>query len=169
VAPTASNFPDPEVLREEWRRFRPMVCQRIVGNCIESTNETTIHFYPKDRRKLYRAHKFLARNSDIATNYDKVVSACNRDAKGRIIPAACRTNPSEISILLNAASNLGPSDSSGSDNDEDGRSNPMEKYASESSVQPDVKYENVEVYSKMQMAIMQLTPLEQKLLRLKGV
>ncbi len=171
VGPTAKKFKDPAVLRQEWRRFRPMACQRIVGNCIESYSETMVHFYPKDKRKLYRANKYLGKNSGAAPDFDKVVTAVNRDAKGRMIPSSARTNSAEISNLLSAASNLGPTDSStiNPNNKGDIEENPLDRYASNVEAQPDNQFEKVESTHRMQQAIQQLTLFQQKMLRLKGI
>lgn len=169
VPPNPKKFRSDALLREEWRRFRPMMCQRMVGNFIESYSETMVHFYPKDKRKLYRANKFLGRHGGVALDMDRVAVAVNRDAKGRMIPSSARTTSAEISNLLSAASNLGPTDSSGPKDDTEERDNPLDRYASDHEAQPDVQFEKVEVMHKMMQAAAQLSVFERKLLRLKGV
>ncbi len=169
VPPSAKKFKNPVQLREEWRRFRPMMCQRMVGNFIESYSETMVHFYPKDKRKLYRANKYLGKNSGSVVDFDRVTVAVNRDAKGRMIPSSARTTSAEISNLLSAASNLGPTDSSTNASNPDAEDNPLDRYASEREAQPDNQYEKVEVMHKMNQAMQQLSVFERKLLRLKGI
>ncbi len=169
VAPDPKVFTDKKELHEEWRRFRPMAVQRMVGNYIEDFSSTPVHFYPKQKRMLYRAHKYIGRNSGAVLDFDKVTLAVNRDAKGRHIPAAARTTSSEIGLLLSAASSLGPSETSGTINEDGTRDNPLERYSDEVSSQPDVQYESTEVGFQMRVAIAQLPILDRKLLRLKGI
>ncbi len=88
-----------------------------------------------------------------------------------MIPATARTTSAEISNLLSAASNLGPTDSStsaGKDGSE-AEDNPLDRYASDREAQPDNQYEKVEVMHRMHQAMQQLSCFERKLLRLKGL
>jgi hypothetical protein len=41
------------------RVWRAVAIGRMKGNFIEMFSETTIHFFPQDKRKLYRANKHL--------------------------------------------------------------------------------------------------------------
>ena len=43
--------------------FRSVGIGRMVGNMIESYSETTIHFYPSDRRLLYKANSLSNKNN----------------------------------------------------------------------------------------------------------
>lgn len=131
---------------------------RMVGNFIEAYSETTLHFYPTDRRKIYRANKFLSKCSAKKREWtvDDVVDAVNttgtktdeEEPKKRQV-----TSSAEISNLLAAATSI--RDTSNID--------VVDEY------RPDAAYEMSESISVMKTAINQLTILDKKILALKGV
>jgi len=167
VLPSSKRFRSEKRLNEQFRKFRPMMVQRMVGNFIESYSETLIHFYPKDKRKLYRANKFMVRNQGFV-DYDKVAEAVNRDAKGVVVEKACKTTGSEISNLLSAASSMMPSETSSQEPDED-RENPLDRFAADEESRPDFRYEKREALNQLKTVMYHLPILDRKLLRLKGV
>lgn len=168
VLPSSKKFKSEKRLNEQFRKFRPMMVQRMVGNFIESFSETMIHFYPKDKRKLYRANKFMVRNQG-SVDYEKVAEAVNVDASGKAVETASRTSAAEISNLLEAADRATTSTETSSIDSEEERENPLERCAASDEWRPDVRFEKSESLQQLREAIQYLLPLERKLLRLRGV
>lgn len=168
VLPNPSKFKTEAELLFEFRRFRPMSCQRMVGNFIETFSETLIHFYPKYKRMIYRANKYLAKHGE-AVDPQKLVNSVNKDAKGRFIPGAARTSIFEIFDLLAAASSLGPTDSTLLAGDDEDRGNFLDQCPDANDNRPDVRVESAETSTRLQEAVLSLPIIERKLLRLKGV
>lgn len=86
--------------------FRSVAIGRMVGNLIDSYSETMLHFYPSDRRVLYKAHSLRGRKGidDVVQLTEAVKTGFKEDAKeGKSIPKT-NINPSELNSLLNAAS-----------------------------------------------------------------
>src|SRR5690606_19734709 len=56
--------------------FRSVIISRCLGNLISAYNQTSMHFYPSDRRKLYRANKMLARHEG-EPDFERVARSVN--------------------------------------------------------------------------------------------
>jgi DNA-directed RNA polymerase specialized sigma subunit len=145
--------------------FRGVAIGRMTGNFIENYSETLIHFFPVDKRKIYRANKAAGRavgGVDFAELAEKVNT--NKDGEG--VEAAHRTNPAEIADLMAASSTIS-TDTPATDDEDD---QPMvDRFAAPVDTQPDVIYEQMDSMRAMSAAMAMLTPFEQKLLRLKGI
>lgn len=88
--------------------FRSVCIGRMVGNMIDSYSETTLHFYPSDKRILYKANSIRARQGieDIEELANAVNESFKQDAKeGKSIPKG-KITASELSSLMNAASTV---------------------------------------------------------------
>lgn len=79
------------------KAFRSVIIGRATGNLIKDYSEPMLHFYPGDRRKIYRANKARRRSPDL----DKIVAEVNTG-----LPDNLMTNADEIQQLLNANSHL---------------------------------------------------------------
>lgn len=167
VLPTAAEFPDEKELHEMFRKFRPMAVQRMVGNFIESYSETSIHFYPNDKKRIYRAHKFLARSKG-PVDYEKVAEYVNGDIKGKPIKKTEKTTSSEIAELLSSASSVMVNEFLGEDG-ADTETNHLDRYSSGDEYRPDTSFEKKEASNSLHLATQTLSLLEIKLLTLKGV
>lgn len=89
------------------KNFCGVIIGRCVGNLIDLNTETALHFYPGDRRILYRANSIRGRQgiTDIAELARAVNDSFAVDlAEGRTAPK--RTDVNELSNLLAAASLL---------------------------------------------------------------
>lgn len=88
--------------------FRSVCIGRMVGNMIDSYSETMLHFYPSDKRILYKANSIRGRQGidDIVELTKAVNDSFKQDAKeGKSVPK----NPvtvSELSALMAAASTV---------------------------------------------------------------
>lgn len=141
--------------------FRAVAIGRMLGNFIEQYSETTIHFYPTDKRKIYRANKVIGKFKD-TVDYQRLADAVNEG-----VDEAHRTTPAEIADLLAAASVVS-ADAQTTNQDGEG-SDLLERFASIPEQQPDNVVENTEAFFAMRKASEVLSVFERKLLRLKGV
>jgi len=137
---------------------------RIVGNLIDAYSETVMHFYPSDRRVLYRANSIRGRQG--ITDIEELTKAVNDSfvkdlAEGRTAPKPVTS--SDLWYLMSAASLI----SSDSNDGEEG----FGVY----SYTPDKTENAEEVLSKKQQTeqiseISRSMPLiMQKILKLKGI
>lgn len=86
--------------------FRSVAIGRMVGNLIDEYSSTTLHFYPSDKRILYKAHTLRGRKGidDVKNLTEAVKEAFKEDAKeGKSIPKM-NIDVGELSSLMNAAS-----------------------------------------------------------------
>lgn len=143
------------------RVFRSVIIGRIVGNFIEEYSETLVHFFPADKRKIYRANKVVRKHKEGLVDFDKLADEINIGAKPEH-----QTTPSEIADLMSAASLI--STESGTD-EEILRGGILSKCEAPVSIQPDVIVEYTDSIESLGSAMEQLTILEKKLLKLKGV
>jgi hypothetical protein len=153
--------------------FRSTMIGRMVGNFIEEYSETLIHFYPVDKRKIYRYNKLIRNFSADNIDYEKIAQLVNagikkekakRKAEGD--EGSHRTTAAEIADLAAAASTVSADSSLPTDPD---APVPITRFAAPESVRPDVQVENRDAMALMKKAGMGLTLWETKLLRLKGV
>ena len=141
--------------------FRAVAIGRIIGELIENYSETLVHFYPQDKRKIYRANKRMNKHAD-GVDYDRLADEINEG-----IERAQMTDASEISGLVAAASHV--STDSHAPTEENTVTDALDRFAADPSVQPDVTYEETEASHALYDAMHVLTPFERKVLRLKGI
>jgi DNA-directed RNA polymerase specialized sigma subunit len=140
--------------------FRAVLIGRMLGNLIESYSDTLVHFFPGDKRKIYRANKAVARYGG---DYERIAFAVNRDAE-----AAHRTTPTEIASLLAAASTVSADVPLGTE-EERQEVTVLDSFQAREDSQPDVQFEHREAMDSLASAVVQLPLVDRKLLRLKGV
>lgn len=145
------------------RVFRGVAIGRMVGNFIENYSETLVHFYPVDKRKIYRANKLVGKNVG-EVDFNKVADSVNEGVED----PAHRTNPSEIADLMSAASCVSADAESPSD-DGNGRTTVLSRYAAPDRFRPDVVVELDDSLSKLGASMTALTVAERKFLKMKGV
>lgn len=143
------------------KAFRSVAIGRMTGNFIENYSETCIHFFPVDKRKIYRANKIMGKQAGVV-NFEEVAKRVNKG-----VEPAHRTTASEIANLV-AASSVVSSDAVLNDGDDE----PIrvaDRFAAPASAQPDVICEKQDTMRALAAAISKLPLIDQKLLRLKGV
>ncbi len=143
------------------RRFRSVAIGRMTGNFIEEYSETAIHFYPCDKRKIYRANKVMHKHSG-GVDFEKLATHVNTGIEG-----SHRTSAAELAGLM-AASSVVSADRTLSTADPDAPE-PVSRFAAPESCQPDKQVENHDAQMALIAAVAKLTVFEQKLLRLKGI
>jgi DNA-directed RNA polymerase specialized sigma subunit len=142
--------------------YRSVIIGRISGDLIENYSETMMHFYPSDKRKIYRANKINKGRELDDQNFDTLAENVNLEGPKLESPAS----GSELQGLMAAVSPLSL-DVPMTDDTPDAKSFSSNFVAPES-VQPDYILEDIETKSRLQAAYSSLTPLELKILKMKG-
>jgi len=146
--------------------FRSTAIGRIHGNFIEQYSETSVHFFPIDRRKLYRANKAVGLLGGIGSvDFEKLAEVVNKDAE-----ESERTTAAEIADLMFAASTVSTTPPNSEKEDrEDGQERSGSDIEGVDFDTPESRYEAEELQSALSNAIQTLTVRERKLLTMKGV
>ncbi len=145
--------------------FRSVCIGRMVGNMIDSYSETMLHFYPSDKRILYKAHTIRGRRGidEIHELTDAVNGSFAQDKlDGKTIPKN-DINVSELSALMNAASTVS---SDATVNDE---GYGVYHYTEDTTQDIEGAYMEKEATTKMLMVAGKLPILHRKVLKLKGL
>lgn len=141
--------------------FPAVVIGRCLGGLIESYSETTLHFYPKDKKKLYRARKLSVRGKVPLT---ELVDGVNEvaDSKGK-------TTEEELGGLLAASSVLSADTERAQVGDLGRESIPLlSKMAAPDRTRPDVAMEAASAAQALVLAVKTLPHRDRKLLALRG-
>jgi len=160
--------------KEPGSVFRSVGIGRMTGNLIEHYSATPMHFWPKDRRKLYRANKNRAKmetaiNGERAPlwsgidgiDFDKLAAVVNTEKTGELVNETHRTDAIEIADLIAASSFVSPIDEEGNDQ--------MANYSAADEWRPDERVEKAEIHHSLRTAIQRLSLVERKLLILSGI
>lgn len=144
--------------------FRAVLIGRMIGNLIEQYSETMIHFYPADKRKLYRANKAMPRGADPVVDYGKITERVNDGVEDNQ-----KTNPDEVASLLAAASIVSSDTPICNEVGQESMETLASTFVADESYNPELQMQQREALSVMGEAITHLSLIERKLLRLKGV
>src|SRR5579859_4044842 len=144
------------------KAFRSTAMGRMTGNFIENYSETLIHFFPTDKRRIYRANKLIGRQGkDVEVG--SITEAVNNG-----IDTKHQTNDAEISELLAAARTVSADTPIGDDESEVVTA--VDRHAAPISWQPDYSYEQTQLHAAMNAAIDKLScNKKKKLLKMKGL
>jgi hypothetical protein len=145
--------------------FRSVCIGRMVGNMIDSYSETMLHFYPSDKRILYKAHTIRGRKGidEVTDLTDAVNKAFKEDEKeGKSIPKE-EVNVSGLSSLMNAASTV----SADATTNEEGFG--VYTYTQDENQDLEGSYIEKEATERMLHCTKDLPILHKKILILKGV
>ena len=143
--------------------FRAVIIGRATGDMIDNLNDTMLHFFPSDKRKIYRANKFNRGSEDL--NYGAMAHSVNDG-----IGSNLNTNADEIRNLTMAANHYSldmPICEVVNGCDE--KMTVGDGYTGDESLRPDVAFESAQVNSVLYSSIDSLDLVERKLLALKGV
>lgn len=144
--------------RREWRG----VCVlRIRGDYIRHYSHTLLHFYPKDKKRLYNANKFRARHVEGEYTEEEFIKALNEDPGSKVTAEEVRQ------IML--ASSLVSCDTRPPIDDENIADDNITRIAAPEEDRPDYTIEKQESLAAMRQAISTLSLIDRKLLYLKGV
>jgi RNA polymerase sigma factor (sigma-70 family) len=145
--------------------FRSVAIGRMVGNFIEWYSDTLLHFFPSDRRKIYRANKVRAKAPNEALDFDELAAAVNEPDKDGNLPKDM-TDSDEIADLVAAASAVSADVRVPGEPDVPSS---VARYEAPPECRPDVQVEAAEASAKLMAAVETLPLLDRKLLRLKGI
>lgn len=145
--------------------FRSVCIGRMVGNMIDSYSETMLHFYPSDKRILYKAHTIRGRKGIDEIN--ELTAAVNASFKqdeleGKTIPKN-DINVSELSSLMSAASTV----SADATVDDEGYG--VYQYTADPTQNIEAAYIHQENLEWLYGLAKSLPLLQRKVLRLKGL
>lgn len=141
--------------------IRSVMIGRMTGNFIEEYSQPMVHFYPSDKRLIYRANK--AGRKIEKGDWEKLAEAVNDGLDENIA-----TTPSEIQLLMAAASHVSADATVGQDED-DAAPAPLTTKAAPAKDRPDYLVEEIDARRALYTAIEELPIFEQKLLVMKGV
>jgi DNA-directed RNA polymerase specialized sigma subunit len=145
------------------RMWRGVVVGRITGDEIAFYNDTVMRFYPNQRRTLYRANKFFARNPKEGFNEQELMDRINKD-----IPESEYMKLEDVRQLLLAAGIVSVDIRPPFDDEQESEDNIALLPASEDG-RPDVAVEKQELELLLKESIRKLSIFDQKILRMKGV
>lgn len=145
--------------------FRSVCIGRMVGNLIDAYSETMLHFYPSDKRVLYKANSIRGRQG--IDEIDKLADAINKSFKqdeldGKSIPKY-EVKAGELNDLMNAASTV----SADSTVNDEGYG--VYSYTQDPTKDIEAAYIERESTVEMLAYAKHLPILHRKVLRLKGV
>lgn len=149
--------------------FRGVLIGRIVGDLIEANSETSVHFFPADKRRLYRVRKIAAglREGINDIDLDTLTGLLNKK-EGET--GEKLTGSSDIHHLVNAASITCASSLPPEYVDHEADlTSPIELYPDAEEARPDSMLEQSQMYHVVAEAINSLPLIDQKLLKLRGV
>jgi DNA-directed RNA polymerase specialized sigma subunit len=142
--------------------WRGVAVGRITGLLIYGYSQTMLYFFPKDRRKLYRANKDIARaiRNKESVDYNELA---------RSVSEHVATTPSELHELVAGASMLSCDSVAESADGENEGVSVYSKVSAPTSCQPDVQVEKKELHSKLQAGIATLSLRLRKVLKMRGI
>lgn len=157
--PPKPGLPQEQEL-QEYRKFRAVAIGRMMGDRVEEFSATLLHFYPGDKRKIYRALKTLRHQSE---NVDMGVVA-ERVNEGIENPKH-RTNANELIQLLAGASHV----SGDMSVDPEGETT-LERYSDTVHDEGLVaQVDDFDALGKIHAATKHLDVVETKILKMKGM
>jgi hypothetical protein len=145
--------------------FRSVCIGRMVGNLIDSYSETMLHFYPSDKRVLYKAHTIRGRQGidDVKELTEAVNKSFKNDEKeGKSIPKH-EVKVGELNSLMSAASTV----SSDQTVNEEGYG--VYHFTTDPDQDVEGDYIHKESLGQMVSLINELPLIHRKVLALKGV
>jgi hypothetical protein len=133
----------------------------LPNGVVTSNSETILHFYPEDRKRLYRANKYLARHPKDDINEEEMLGLINTDCEKKADTDTMRN-------LLQAAGVVSVDTRPPVDDEKMGSDN-ISRIAAPDESRPDCAFEIDESMQLMFGNIRKLSLTDQKLLRLKGI
>lgn len=145
--------------------FRSVCIGRMVGNLIDDYSSTMLHFFPSDKRILYKANTIRARQG--ITDMAELAAAVNRSfaedkAAGKSVPRL-KVTASQLGDLMGAASTVSADETM----NEEGFG--VYDFTPADAPTPEEEAVQNEQYRGLREAASELPMLHRKILRLKGV
>lgn len=163
VPPDTKKMTNDESL-QAYRKFRAVAIGRMISDRIEQYSETVLHFYPTEKKIIYRANKVLremSRNGEV--DYSKLTELVNQG----IEQESQKTTPEKLAKLLAGASCVS-GDSIANEDDDNGLSTLDKQVAAEPET-TESSVEDLDTLAVMRSTYSKLDLIERKILRMKGV
>lgn len=158
VPPDTTGMTDNESL-QAYRKFRAVAIGRMISDRLEQYSETVLHFYPVDRKKLYRANKIIRHFGD-NVDYEKLAEIVNEG----IELESQRTNAKEIANLLASASCV-----SGDTTVDETMETTLERFSVDEQDHFEPNLEKEQALNVMKRHIQELPNITTKVLKMKGI
>ena len=136
---------------------------RLHGDLIGNNSDTVLHFFPEDRRRIYRINKFFARNSKDDFNEVELLNQINEGVEEKDHATIDIVRELMYAIGLVSVDTRLPLD------DEKIPEENITKIAAPDESRPDRMVEQHEGLNKMYSKMNNLTLFQQKILKLKGL
>lgn len=149
---------------EYKKNFMGVCIGRIVGNLIDAYSETVMHFYPQDRRILYRANSIRGRQG--ITDIKELTKAVNDSfaadlLEGKTAPKAVTVT--ELSNLLQAASLISADSNVGEEGFD------VYSYSPDPTENAEELFSKKQEWSNIGEFVSKLPIINRKVLKLKGI
>jgi hypothetical protein len=141
--------------------FGAVLYGRATGDLVEGNSETLIHFWPKDKRRIYTANKLVKEGK----SFEEIADRINDKAA----TSADKTTAQEIQQLHAAAYVISGETLVQTQDNEEIDESPMARFEAPADTRPDTRYEEAEIRHKLQAEIRKLSLFERKLLAMKGI
>ena len=144
--------------------FKPMLIGRITGPTIEQYSQTVLHFFPNDKKIIYRANSIRGRQGikDIEELTHAVNKSFEQDAKeGKGIPP--KVTVSQLSELMQSSSTVS------ADSVVNDEGIPVYGYTACDKPSAETQYIEQEERNSVYLLINKLPLLHRKVLKLKGL
>ena len=148
---------------EAYRKFRAVAIGIMTRDRVNEYSATLMHFFPKDRAKMYAANKLLRRTSG-SPDWEGLADAVNQ----RLDDPACRTTGDELSALLAAGSTVSGDSKSRSESGEEGETS-IEAYYDVDALRFDEVIEKEQSIQAVRNVGRRLDLRSRKLLKMKGI
>jgi DNA-directed RNA polymerase specialized sigma subunit len=143
---------------DAYRSFRAVAIGIMSRDRVNDYSQTLIHYYPRDRQKIYWANKMLRQFVD-EINHEIIADEINLNLK-----ESEKTNPEEIADLLATATTVSADYASEPEGD-----TVVESAVGDEALRPDIVAENNDLHEQLANAVTGLTLFEKKILKLQGV
>jgi DNA-directed RNA polymerase specialized sigma subunit len=154
------------------KTFRAVVIGRMLGNFIDDNSATFVHFFPNDRKILYRVRKLMRRQpKDAPVDYGSVHRSLNEMETEVGDKLTTQEDMLHILSASNVTTETGLLASTGNTHtkDDDLCSRVIENWADVDANRPDIATEYKQEADILTREISSLPVLEVKVLRLRGV
>lgn len=134
----------------------------VTEGMLSHNSDTLLHFYPSDKRKIYRANKVQGIKGVLP--FDDLAKEVNQGAD-----APHETTADELHQLLSASSHVSIDAPVTTDVGIGEVENSVDRYPADNASRPDVQVEEREAYRVLFKAIEGLSLIERKLIEMKGI
>jgi hypothetical protein len=146
--------------------FRSVCIGRMKGNMVDLYSETVLHFFPSDKRILYKANIIRARKGieDLHLLAEAVNESFAQDVRDGKKGIKEKVTADQLRLLMNAASTV-----SADSKKKDDEGHNVYSVTPDAAETPEEAVERADSVRKMIGAAKDLDTLSKKLLRLKGI